>query len=204
VGIDRRDSRGPLTLRLSSSNSFGLLRPAARPCDDLFSVATPGERGSEEAQAAFHFKPLSQANAAAIALWHYPEPFSFYDWAEDPDDLAELLDPALRGDAYFAVEDGADDLIGFFSFKRRDARTLQIGLGLHPERTGQGLGGAFLRAGLDYGRSRFEPAQFVLSVATFNRRAIAVYERAGFIAVRVFMHSTNGGEWEFVEMRRSA
>jgi ribosomal-protein-alanine N-acetyltransferase len=167
-------------------------------------VARPGERGSEEAQAAFHFKPLSQANAEAIALWHYPEPFPFYDWAEDPDDLAELLDPALRGDAYFAVEDGAGDLIGFFSFKKRDARTLQIGLGLRPELTGQGLGGSFLRAGLDYARSRFEPAQFVLSVATFNRRAITVYERAGFIAVRVFMHSTNGGEWEFVEMRRSA
>lgn len=167
-------------------------------------MATPGERGSEETQAAFHFKPLSQANAEAISLWHYPEPFSFYDWAEDPDDLAELLDPALRGDAYFAVEDRAGDLIGFFSFKRRDARTLQIGLGLHPERTGQGLGEPFLRAGLDYARSRFEPAQFVLSVATFNRRAITVYERAGFTAGRVFMHSTNGGDWEFVEMRRPA
>jgi ribosomal-protein-alanine N-acetyltransferase len=164
-------------------------------------VATPGERGSEEAQAAFHFRPLTQANAEAIALWHYPEPFSFYDWAEDPDDLAELLDPALRGDAYFAVEDGAGDLIGYFSFKRRDPGTLAIGLGLRPERTGQGLGGAFLQAGLDYARSRFEPAQFVLSVATFNRRAIAVYERAGFTPVRVFMHSTNGGDWEFVEMR---
>jgi ribosomal-protein-alanine N-acetyltransferase len=164
----------------------------------------PGKQRGREARATFHFKPLSQANAEAIALWHYPEPFSFYDWAEDPDDLAELLDPALRGDAYFAVEDGAGHLIGFFSFKRRGTRTLQIGLGLHPERTGQGLGGAFLQAGLDYARSRFEPAQFVLSVATFNRRAITVYERAGFTAVRVFMHSTNGGDWEFVEMRRPA
>jgi ribosomal-protein-alanine N-acetyltransferase len=88
--------------------------------------------------------------------------------------------------------------------KQREAGTLQIGLGLHPERTGQGLGGAFLEAGLDFARSRFQPAQFVLSVATFNRRAITVYERAGFTAVRVFMHSTNGGDWEFVEMRRPA
>jgi ribosomal-protein-alanine N-acetyltransferase len=167
-------------------------------------VATPGERGSEEVEEAFQFKPLTQANAEAIALWHYPEPYSFYDWAEDPNDLAELLDPALRGDAYLAVEDGAGDLIGYFSFKSRDSRMLEIGLGLHPERTGQGLGGTFLQAGLDYARSRFEPTEFVLSVATFNRRAIAVYERAGFTPVRVFMHSTNGGDWEFVEMRRPA
>jgi [ribosomal protein S18]-alanine N-acetyltransferase len=77
-------------------------------------------------------------------------------------------------------------------------------LGLRPDRTGQGLGGRFLEAGLAYGRAHFEPKHFVLAVATFNRRAITVYERAGFTAVRVYMHSTNGGEWEFVEMRRPA
>jgi [ribosomal protein S18]-alanine N-acetyltransferase len=152
--------------------------------------------------AAFHFKPLTQAHAEAIAVWHYPEPFSFYDWEDDPSDLAELLDPRLRGEAYFGVEDEAGELIGYFSFKPRSGKTLQLGLGLRPDLTGKGLGGAFLDAGLDYARSRFEPAQFVLSVATFNKRAITVYERAGFTTVRVFMHSTNGGEWEFVEMAR--
>jgi ribosomal-protein-alanine N-acetyltransferase len=167
-------------------------------------VARHDERHNPRTEAAFRFTPLTQAQAEAIARWHYPEPFSFYDWAEDPDDLAELLDPASRGDAYFAVEDGDGELIGYFSFKPRGRRVLQIGLGLRPDRTGQGLGGAFLRAGLDYARSRFDPAQFVLSVATFNRRAITVYERAGFTRVRVFMHSTNGGDWEFVEMRRPA
>jgi hypothetical protein len=31
-----------------------------------------------------------------------------------------------------------------------------------------------------------------------------VYQRAGFTPVRVFTHWTNGGEWEFIEMRRPA
>jgi hypothetical protein len=31
-----------------------------------------------------------------------------------------------------------------------------------------------------------------------------VYERLGFVPVRVFTHRTNGGEWEFTEMRRAA
>ena len=31
-----------------------------------------------------------------------------------------------------------------------------------------------------------------------------VYERAGFRAVRTYMHTTNGGDWEFLEMRRPA
>jgi len=44
----------------------------------------------------------------------------------------------------------------------------------------------------------------VLAVATFNRRAITVYERAGFSTFRTYMHPTNGGEWEFVDMERPA
>ena len=52
--------------------------------------------------------------------------------------------------------------------------------------------------GLRFGRTRI-----VLAVATPNRRAITVYERAGFVAVRTHIHRTNGGEWEFLEMELS-
>jgi ribosomal-protein-alanine N-acetyltransferase len=152
----------------------------------------------------FRFKLMNQEDAEMIALWHYPEPFSFYDWAADQDDLAELLDSEVRGEAYAAVEDESGALVGYFSCKPRPGGILVIGLGLHPDKTGRGHGGAFLAAGLEYARRRFAPEQFSLSVATFNRRAITVYERAGFAPVRVYMHSTNGGEWEFVEMRRPA
>jgi [ribosomal protein S18]-alanine N-acetyltransferase len=154
--------------------------------------------------AAFHFAPLSQDEAEAIAEWRYPDPYSFYDWTADPDDLRELLDPALRGDAYWAATDDAGSLVGYFSFKAKEEQTLELGLGLQPDLTGQGLGGAFLAAGLDFGRARFRPKRFVLSVATFNERAITVYERAGFARDRIYMHWTNGAEWEFVEMSRPA
>jgi ribosomal-protein-alanine N-acetyltransferase len=147
---------------------------------------------------------LSQEDAEAIAKWHYDEPYSFYDWSVDADDVRELLDPSLRGEVYWAVEDDAGKLVGHFSFKPREERTLEIGLGLRPDLTGRGLGGAFLAAGLTFARERFEPERFVLAVATFNERAIKVYERAGFARVRVYMHSTGGGEWEFLEMCRPA
>jgi ribosomal-protein-alanine N-acetyltransferase len=147
---------------------------------------------------------MSQADAEAIAAWHYPEPFSFYDWTSDPDDLAALLDPTARGEEHVAVENEADILIGYFHYKRPHGATLEIGLGLHPEWTGRGVGKSFVEAGLEYGRRHFAPKQFTLSVASFNRRAITVYERAGFARVRVFTHWTNAAEWEFVEMRRLA
>jgi [ribosomal protein S18]-alanine N-acetyltransferase len=152
----------------------------------------------------FRFRSMSQADAEAIAGWHYPEPFSFYDWAADPNDLAELLDPRARGDGYFAVEDEAGELIGFFHYRAPHGPRLEIGLGLHPDRTGQGLGKSFVETGLDFGRESFAPSEFTLSVATFNRRAISVYERVGFSSVRVFSHWTNGADWEFVEMERPA
>jgi hypothetical protein len=40
--------------------------------------------------------------------------------------------------------------------------------------------------------------------ASDYQRAITVYERVGFSAVRVFSHWTSGAEWEFVEMERPA
>ena len=110
----------------------------------------------------------------------------------------------VRGDAYFGVADAAGGLIGYFSFKPKDEGSLEIGLGLRPDLTGRGLGASFLAAGLEFARARFEPTRFVLSVATFNERAITVYERAGFVSERVYMHRTNGGQWEFVEMSRPA
>lgn len=146
---------------------------------------------------------MSQEDAEAIAAWRYRDEYSFYDWTSDPDDLAELLDPQARASEYVAV-DGHGTLIGFFQYKRSDDTTLDIGLGLHPDWTGRGLGSSFLEAGLDYARRRFGPEQFTLSVASFNCRAITVYERAGFATVRVFNHRTSGREWEFVEMRRPA
>jgi len=126
----------------------------------------------------FHFRAMSQADAEAIARWHYPEPFSFYDVAADPDGLAELLDSTLRGGEYFAVDDGSGTLVGFFQCKRPHGETLEIGLGLHPDWTGRGLGVAFLNAGLEHARRRFAPKRFTLSVASFNRRAITVYSEA--------------------------
>jgi ribosomal-protein-alanine N-acetyltransferase len=95
------------------------------------------------------------------------------------------------------------ELIGFFSFEQEDD-TIVLGFGLHPEYTGKGLGTAFVRAGLGFGAKCFTPSTFRLSVATFNQRAIRVYEHLGFVAEKVFLQQTNGGTYEFLQMRRCA
>jgi len=165
---------------------------------------TAVDSGGSEGPAEFRFRSMSQADAEAIAAWRYPDEYSFYDWTSDADDLAELLDPRERAGEYVAVDSEGGTLIGFYQYKRPHGTCIEIGLGLHPAWTGRGFGRSFLEAGLDYARRRFAPERFTLSVARFNRRAITVYERAGFVTVRLFNHRTNGREWEFIEMRRPA
>ena len=145
--------------------------------------------------------PMSQAEAERIANWTYEGPYSFYDWRADENDLAELLDPGLRGDRYFSAHDEAGELIGFFSFLP-ESDAIRVGLGLRPDLTGHGLGLRYVEEGLAFARERSAPRQFRLSVAAFNERAISVYERAGFVVTRSFVHETNGGSHAFVEMER--
>lgn len=160
------------------------------------------------------FELLSEEQARAIAGWRYPPPYDFYNGDGDSDDLGELLD---RDSPYYAAIDAHSDLVGFFCFKQTaqvpaafaagaydDPDALDIGLGMRPDLTGRGMGLAFVEAGLAFARAAFAPASFRIAVATFNRRAITVYERAGFQPTHTFVSLTNGGEHEFLVMIRPA
>ena len=146
----------------------------------------------------YEIRPMTAADAEAIAGWRYPGEYGFYDADRDPADLAELLDPAEWGTRYFAV-DGEGELIGDFVLKLVGDR-VEIGLGLRPDLTGRGLGLGFLRAGLRFAAERYGTERAALAVAAFNRRAIIVYERAGFRAVARYDHATGGGVHEFIRM----
>jgi [ribosomal protein S18]-alanine N-acetyltransferase len=148
-------------------------------------------------------RPTGQAEAVAIAHWRYEPPYSFYDATADPDDLALLLGEETREGRHFSAFDENNELVGFFSFIV-EGDDVVVGLGLRPDLTGHGLGLAFVEAGLAFARERFNPSRFRLSVATFNERAIRVYERAGFEPLRTYEHETNGGLHPFLELTRAA
>lgn len=52
-----------------------------------------------------------------------------------------------------------------------------IGLGMKPNLTGRGKGVEFVKAGIAYAKSKYNPKQIILSVAIFNQRAIKVYKK---------------------------
>ena len=148
----------------------------------------------------FAVRAMAEDDAHAVATWRYPGEYAFYDGDADADDLAELLDPGEWGRRYFAVDGADDQLVGFFVFKV-DGDVAEIGLGLRPDLTSRGLGLSFVETAARYAVDSFAVTELVLAVAAFNRRALTVYERAGFREVDRYDHSTNGGVYPFIRLR---
>jgi ribosomal-protein-alanine N-acetyltransferase len=75
---------------------------------------------------------------------------------------------------------------------RYDESALDTGGGLRPDLTGQGLGRAAIETGLAFGRERFGPPAFRMTVATFNVRAQRVIAALGFSAAGTFAGVADG------------
>ncbi len=149
----------------------------------------------------YTFQAMTQEQAEVIAeTWRYQGNYSFYDMDADAEDLEEFLDPEKRQDSYFVVLD-RNEIIGFYNFQRPDPDTVELGLGMKPELTGQGAGAAFLIAGLQFAETKYHPKHFALSVAAFNKRAIRLYEKIGFKKTESFVQATNGGQYDFMKMK---
>ena len=142
---------------------------------------------------------MRQPEAIEIAdRWKYGGEYAFYDMTADPEDYEEIVTPKLRGDRYFSVfEKGA--LIGFFCVEQEGV-DVEIGLGLRPDLTGRGKGTAFLAEILRFVRENYKFEKIRMDVASFNRRAIKVYERAGFVKTGTGRIPTNGGTYDFTFM----
>lgn len=135
-----------------------------------------------------HIASLTREHAEDIATWRYDGLYDLYDMpGVDPD---QLLDPEAGYHAVLAHE----RLIGFRSFGSDgqvpgwdyDDSALDTGGGLRPELTGQGLGRTVISAGLAFGRARFAPPAFRVTVASFNARALHTVETLGFERVATF------------------
>jgi ribosomal-protein-alanine N-acetyltransferase len=165
-----------------------------------FAAITPGDLVRAE------IAPMTQAEAQEIAGWSYPGIYAFYDFTAHPEDVAAILDEDRRAGLYFGVRLPEHGLIGFVqTWPVAEDGSVEIGLGLRPECAGRGLGVAFVRRLCDWltERVRLRPMAITLRVATFNARAITVYERAGFHATGIEQSTTGGATAQFLRMRRT-
>ncbi len=144
-------------------------------------------------------KKMEQSEALEIAdRWKYDGEYAFYNMTADPEDYEEIVTAEERGDRYFSVFDG-DELTGFFCVEQEGA-DVEIGLGLRPDLTGRGRGKVFLEEILRFVRENYSFEKIRLDVASFNQRAVKVYERAGFVKTGTAKVSTNDGIYDFTTM----
>jgi len=142
-------------------------------------------------------RPLTDADAHAVATWRYPDRYATYD-------VGEVVTAA---DGFWAVEHDAE-LIGYCCFGagarvpgvEEDVGTLDVGYGLRPDLVGQGHGPAFAEAILAFGVDAFAPERLRLLILTWNERSRKLAERLGFAQDG----SVESVEGVFLVMRRSA
>jgi ribosomal-protein-alanine N-acetyltransferase len=153
----------------------------------------------------FVVRDFAREDADAVAVWSYPPPYDVYDEANDPDDLRALLDETNWPGVFFAVDDAdTGSLAGFLELRHRGDE-VEVGLGMRPDLTGQGLGPSFVEAALAFARDRWSPSTFALDVFPWNERAIRAYERAGFVRGEVYLRRfENGNERTYLRMTRPA
>jgi ribosomal-protein-alanine N-acetyltransferase len=150
----------------------------------------------------FVVKEMNDSLARTILQWEYEEPYDIYNHELNPETMQELL-----GSHYFAVVDN-EKLIGFFcigkdaqvpagsQFGAYDEYLLDIGLGMRPDLTGKGQGKVFFSFILNHVAKTTNVSSFRLTVATFNTRAIRLYEGLGFVKDMEF----HNGNMEFMTM----
>lgn len=143
----------------------------------------------------FHLVELSEDHAKKILGWKYEAPYDFYnpplERTSDEDYIKEFLNPELR---FHAVLDEDQRFIGFCSFGLDgqvpggdyEVSALDIGVGMEPQFTGKGLGTVFFRSILEHARLSMNPPSVRVTVADFNKRALRLYRKFGFIEQSCF------------------
>ncbi|MYL71772.1 GNAT family N-acetyltransferase [Halobacillus litoralis] len=131
---------------------------------------------------------MTKEYAEESLQWTYEPPYDFYNVELSEEALAERLDGTYR-----SVLDDKGTLIGFFCTGESakvpagekdgvyEETAVDMGLGLHPSLTGQGNGHLFGKKVLAQIQQENEGVPIRLSVATFNKRAIRLYENMGFV-----------------------
>jgi RimJ/RimL family protein N-acetyltransferase len=129
--------------------------------------------------------------------WHYEPPYDFYDTDADPPQNPERY-------RIVAGDDGRVE--AFWYFDLPEDGVVEVGIGLRPDLCGRGLGERYLQAELEYAREQWRPETFRLYVASWNERAIRLYERLGFreVGERHTRSFERFGDHEFMRMERPA
>ncbi len=134
---------------------------------------------------ALQVRPAKEEEVRAFVSWRYDAPFDAYDITGDTEDEVEhFLSPDVQ--CHVLVEHGA--LVAYCTFGD-DAQVpggvyhddaLDMGIGVDPRLTGQGLGGRYVAAVVDLARSELGARRLRVTIAEPNQRARRAAASIGF------------------------
>lgn len=147
-----------------------------------------------------YVKDMDENLASDILRWQYEQPYDFYNNEVNEEGITELLEGS-----YKVVTNEEGELFGFFctgeaacvpignQFGVYNEQYTDMGLGMNPKYVGNGYGYGFCSFILAYIKELNHNGPIRLSVATFNKRAIRLYENLGFVKRDKF--STNSADF---------
>jgi RimJ/RimL family protein N-acetyltransferase len=135
----------------------------------------------------FRFEPLTELMAREALKWRYPPPYDFYNPPDEITDetIAALFEPASP---QYGVFDEGDQLIGLIGTGPDaqvpggdySAPAIDIGIGLHPNHCGRGLGREVVSAFIAFLEEREGPSTYRATIAAFNHRSLKTFQSLGF------------------------
>lgn len=140
--------------------------------------------------------------------WEYSEDLKILDFHENGIDHRRL-----RNGHFYSVRDSKYDLVGYYCFCEDaklkggyeynvydDFTCTDIGIALNPKFCDMGYGFIFLIKALEFARDNFYTDMFRATVPICNKRAIRIYEKAGFSIGKVFEHNEGNKKMKFAVM----
>lgn len=143
--------------------------------------------------------------AEIISAWKYPKPYDIYSMGSDAETVNELMNCN-----YYCIFESSE-LVGYYCAGKAaqvptelskpiyaDCNYIDIGLGMKPELTGNGQGKRFFAYILKCIKNSYADKKLRLTVATFNKRAIHLYQSFGF--KKHFTYTNPNTDTEFMIM----
>lgn len=136
---------------------------------------------------------MNEEIAKDVLNWKYDKPYNFYNNELTDEGMKELLNGS-----YHVLVDEVKEIIGFFCIGESaqvpigtlygvySDDIVDMGLGMNPNLVGKGNGFEFCSFVLQFIEENYKGTPIRLTVATFNQRAIHLYENLGFVMENEF------------------
>jgi [ribosomal protein S18]-alanine N-acetyltransferase len=152
----------------------------------------------------FKLRKRTKEDVNEFITWTFDGVYSFYDNNIQEEKINGFLE-SVDSDNYYSVINDQGNLIGnceFFNVGESPEEVIAVGVQMKPSLTGKGNGLRFIQAIIELGRELLGYDHLELAVVDFNKRAIKVYEKAGFNTKGNFQNNIRGKDYNFIIMEK--